>query len=41
MYYTGLDLFTKQSVKVARNLNDRKMQRALMRSFRPESIFQA
>jgi hypothetical protein len=30
MYYTGLDPFTKQEVYVARQLRDRKAQRALM-----------
>ena len=30
MYYTGIDHFTKQEVYVARNLRDRKLQRALM-----------
>ncbi|HEY8503084.1 MAG TPA: DUF3362 domain-containing protein [Gemmataceae bacterium] len=39
MYYTGIDPFTKQPVKVARGLRDRKMQRALMQSFKPENWF--
>ena len=39
MYYTGLDPFTKQEVYVARNLRDRKLQRALMQFFKPENYF--
>ena len=39
MYYTGIDPFTKQEVYVARNLRDRKMQRALMQFFKPENWF--
>ena len=31
MYYTGIDPFSKKAVPIARNLRDRKMQRALMR----------
>ncbi|WP_088252118.1 hypothetical protein [Fimbriiglobus ruber] len=30
MYYTGIDPFTKKPVAIAKGLNDRKMQRALM-----------
>jgi hypothetical protein len=37
MYYTGIDPFTKEEVCVARNLRDRKMQRALMQFFKAES----
>jgi hypothetical protein len=37
MYYTGIDPFTKQPVQVARNLRDRKLQRALMQFFKPEN----
>ena len=37
MYYTGLDPFTKRPVHVARNLHDRKLQRALMQFFKPEN----
>jgi uncharacterized radical SAM protein YgiQ len=39
MYYTGIDPFTKQEVYVARNLRDRKLQRALMQFFKPENWF--
>ena len=39
MYYTGIDPFTKEEVYVARNLRDRKMQRALMQFFKPENYF--
>jgi hypothetical protein len=30
LYYTGVDAFSKQEVYVARNLRDRKLQRALL-----------
>ncbi|MHB1424300.1 MAG: YgiQ family radical SAM protein [Gemmataceae bacterium] len=40
MYYTGIDPFTKQEVYVARNLKDRKLQRALIQFFKPENYFQ-
>ena len=40
MYYTGLDPFTKKPVESARNLRDRKMQRALMQFFKPENYFE-
>jgi hypothetical protein len=39
MYYTGIDLFTKEEVYVARGLRDRKMQRALMQFFKAENYF--
>ncbi len=39
MYYTGLDPFSKQPVYVARHLRDRKLQHALMQSFKPENYF--
>jgi hypothetical protein len=39
MYYTGIDPFTRQPVYVARDLRDRKMQRALMQFFKPENYF--
>src|SRR5438876_12034408 len=39
MYYTGIDPFTKKPVHVARGLNDRKLQRALMQFFKPENYF--
>ncbi len=40
MYYTGIDPFTKEEVYVARNLRDRKLQRALMQFFKPENYFE-
>jgi hypothetical protein len=39
MYYTGLDPFSKKPVTVARNLRDRKLQRALMQFFKPANWF--
>jgi hypothetical protein len=40
MYYAGIDPFTKKPVKIARNLRDRKLQRALMQFFKPENYFE-
>jgi hypothetical protein len=40
MYYTGIDPFTQEEVFVARNLRDRKMQRALLQFFKPENYFE-
>lgn len=40
MYDTGLDLVTGQEVYVARHLRDRKLQRALLRFFKPENYFE-
>jgi uncharacterized radical SAM protein YgiQ len=40
IYYTGMDPFTKQEVYVARQLKDRKLQRALMQFFKPENYFE-
>ncbi len=40
MYYTGLDPFTKKPITIAKGLNDRKMQRALMQFFKPENYFE-
>ena len=40
MWYTGVDPFTKQPVKIARNLRDRKLQRALLQFFKPENYFE-
>jgi len=40
MYHTGLDPFTKKPVHVARNLGDRRLQRALMQFFKPENYFE-
>jgi uncharacterized radical SAM protein YgiQ len=39
LYYTGIDPFTKKPVHVARNMRDRKMQRALMQFFKPANYF--
>ena len=39
IFYTGLDPFTRQEVYVARQLRDRKLQRALMQFFKPENYF--
>jgi len=39
MYYTGIDPFTKKPVYVARDLKNRKLQRALMQFFKPENYF--
>jgi uncharacterized radical SAM protein YgiQ len=40
MYHTGIDPFTKKPVTVAKGLNDRKLQRALMQFFKPENYFE-
>jgi hypothetical protein len=40
MYYAGIDPFTKKPVQTAKNLTDRKMQRALMQCFTPENYFE-
>jgi uncharacterized radical SAM protein YgiQ len=40
LYYTGIDPFTKEEVYVAKNMRDRKMQRALMQFFKPENYFE-
>ncbi len=39
MYHTGIDPFTKKPVQVAKNLRDRKLQRALMQFFKPANYF--
>jgi hypothetical protein len=39
LYNTGRDVFTGEEVYVAKNLRDRKMQRALMQFFKPENYF--
>ena len=39
MYYTGVDPMSGKPVHVARNLRDRKLQRALMQFFKPENYF--
>jgi hypothetical protein len=40
MYYTGIEPFSKQEVYIARNLRDRKLQRALLQFFKPENYFE-
>ncbi len=40
MYHTGVDPMTKQPVRVAKGLRERKMQRALMQFFKPENYFE-
>jgi hypothetical protein len=40
LYYTGIDPFSKQEVYVARNLRDRKLQRALLQFFKPDNYFE-
>jgi uncharacterized radical SAM protein YgiQ len=40
MYHTGIDPFTNKPVQSAKNLRDRKMQRALMQFFKPENYFE-
>ncbi|MEQ8766361.1 MAG: YgiQ family radical SAM protein [Planctomycetota bacterium] len=40
MYYTGLDPSTLKPVPVAKNIKDRKLQRALMQFFKPENWFE-
>jgi radical SAM superfamily enzyme YgiQ (UPF0313 family) len=40
MYYTGIDPFTGNQVQVARQLRDRKLQRALLQFFKPENYFE-
>ena len=39
LFHTGIDPFTGEEVYVAKNLRDRKMQRALMQFFKPENYF--
>ena len=39
MWYTGIDPMTGNPVQVARNLLDRKLQRALMQFFKAENWF--
>ena len=41
MYSTGIEPFTKKEVFVARNLHDRKLQRALMQYFAGELVYRA
>jgi radical SAM superfamily enzyme YgiQ (UPF0313 family) len=40
MYYTGVDPFSNKPVPIARNLRERKLQRALMQFFKPENYFE-
>jgi len=40
MYYTDIDPLSKQEVYVARNLRDRKLQRALLQFFKPDNYFE-
>jgi uncharacterized radical SAM protein YgiQ len=40
MYYTGIDPFTRKPVYIARQLRDRKLQRALLQFFKPENYFE-
>lgn len=40
MYYTEIDPFTKKPVYIARQLKDRKLQRALLQFFKPENYFE-
>ena len=40
MYHTGLDPFTRTPVYIAKHLNDRKLQRALLQFFKPENYFE-
>jgi hypothetical protein len=40
MYYSGVDPFTKKEVHIARNLNDRKLQRAMLQFFKPKNYFE-
>lgn len=40
MYHTGLDPMTKKPVYVAKQLRDRRYQRALLQFFKPENYFE-
>lgn len=40
MYYTGIDPMTRKPVYVAKKMNERKFQRALMQFFKPENYFE-
>ena len=40
MWYTGVDPMSGKEVKVAKNLRDRKLQRALMQFFKPDNWFE-
>ncbi len=40
MYHTGIDPFTGEEVYIARQLRDRRFQRALLQFFKPENYFE-
>lgn len=40
MYYTGIDPISRKPVHIAKNLGDRKLQRALLQFFKPENYFE-
>jgi hypothetical protein len=40
MYCTGLDPFTMKEVYIAKQMRDRKFQRTLLQSFKPENYFE-
>ena len=40
MYHTGRDPMTGKEVAVARNMRDRKLQRALLQWFQPQNYFE-
>lgn len=40
MYYTGVDPFSRRPVHIAKQLKDRKLQRALLQFFKPENYFE-
>jgi uncharacterized radical SAM protein YgiQ len=40
MFHTGIDPFSGEEVYTARNLRDRKLQRALLQFFKPENYFE-
>jgi hypothetical protein len=40
MYYTGIEPFSGKDVYIARQLKDRKLQRALLQFFKPENYFE-
>lgn len=40
MWYTGVDPMTGRAVEIARNMRDRKLQRALMQFFKPQNYFE-
>src|SRR6185436_15205779 len=40
MYYTGRDPMTGAELPIAKNMRDRKLQRALLQFFKPENYFE-